>query len=205
MRFGLGFVFLKPMRGRTGLRTLVLTIVTFAALAGAISCRSSESSEPALKAPRSLSEKVPPDIQAAIRSASRIEAFLVNYYGPGEQAEGLDEGHHATSAPVGLNKEQFRELKRLVLDRQSYVAEGYKCEFNPDVAYRFLGKADTVFAVIGHGCDELWFFKDRRRVGGGFVPRAALQFEELSHSIFPEDSVVSLRWRQGRENASVGR
>jgi hypothetical protein len=75
------------------------------------------------------------------------------------------------------------------------------CLFQSDVDYRFVGD-DTVHVVVCHGCDAIKFHRAYEHVGGGNVWRLALELEDLSRALFPADSIVTLRWRQGRKDSA---
>jgi hypothetical protein len=145
------------------------------------------------------------EIESTLRSAPRIDATLVNYYGPGTQVAGLDSGYHATSASVPVDRGKSDSLTTVLLDRRSYQVEVYPCTFDPDVDFRFMTEDDTVHALLCLGCTQLVYYRSGKVAGGSFMTRVARQLEDLSYALFPSDSVVAMRWRRGRDREASRR
>jgi hypothetical protein len=148
--------------------------------------------------PAELKARVPRKLQEALRASARVEAVLVDGQMSDDPSVRRFREYPIRSALVALSDDQARTLKGLLLDPRNYDGP-YTCEFFPNVGYRLITASDTVYALVCHSCDEVPLFY-KGEWGGGYMTPIGPRLEELSHSLFPTDSVITAVWRKGLQD-----
>jgi len=139
------------------------------------------------------------DIEAAIRSAVRVESFQLDPDVPMNKGSSADRfrGYKIVAEGRQLNESQRSRLKDLLLDPGIAPPETFRsamaklCYLSPHHALRMTGRTgEPVDVIICFGCGDVWVARgDAPSVGGDFSI-IEKDVKALCLQIFPDDPHV---------------
>ncbi len=95
------------------------------------------------------------------------------------------------AGPVELNHDQLTKLTDILTDESTYDWDSAKgCEFNPDMAVRYVGKGVTVDFVFCFSCDEVQVWRRGKRVGGEDTDKRRADLVAIAKALFPDDAAI---------------
>ena len=121
-----------------------------------------------------------------INEATRIEAYHFEEWAVDESSEGFH-GFKVIERKESINESEAQELKEILCNDGTYVIDDIakRCEFGPNIGFRFTKKQESFTLLIALNCDVLQFIHGENQTVIEDCDPAHDTLVALGNKIFP--------------------